>query len=56
MIYMTARSNPAPGRKEQIQKGRGLGQRGERDKIRSRLSSERKRKRGEGTEETQKLY
>lgn len=55
MIYRTARSNPTPGRKEQIRKGRGPGRCGERDKILSRLSRERERKRGEGTEETQKL-
>lgn len=52
---MTARSKPTPGRIEQLQKGRGLGQCGERDKILSRPSRERKRKRGEGAEETQKL-
>lgn len=49
MIYMTARSNPIPGRKEGIQKGRGreLGQCCERGKILRRQSWERKGKRGE---------
>lgn len=55
MIYMTATSNPIPGRKEEIQKGRGLGQCCESDKIPRRLSRERKRKRVEGREEKQKL-
>lgn len=49
MIYLTARSNPIPGRKEGIQKGRGrgLGQCYERGKILRRQSRERKGKRGE---------
>lgn len=47
MIYMTVRSNLIPGRKEEIQKGRGLGQCCGRVKILRKLSRERERKGGE---------